>query len=246
MKLIFKITFMMVYFKSSLALAPEYVNRWVVWNTGQGQWVTHILNEECLHYDMGGELGSFKKVKKSLLILCGLKKNKISLSHWDFDHILNIFEFSRAVPYLCWSEKPTFDEAKKNSQKILALRIPACLTASPVQIWKPTFAKTSNDSSFVYKDQHYLMPGDSTLFEENVWSEKMSHLDEVHVLILGHHGSRTSTGEKLLMHLKNLKLAIASARYAKYKHPHYLTVRRLHKFNIPLLKTEDWGNIFFN
>ena len=35
----------MVYFKSSLALAPEYVNRWVVWNTGQGQWVTHILNE---------------------------------------------------------------------------------------------------------------------------------------------------------------------------------------------------------
>ena len=38
-------------------------------------------------------------------------------------------------------------------------------------------------------------------------------------------------------------MAIASARYAKYHHPDILTLKRLQAHHIPVLKTEDWGNL---
>lgn len=71
----------------------------------------------------------------------------------------------------------------------------------------------------------------------------MTDLKSVRVLALGHHGSRTSTSKDLLKELPNLKLAIASARKRRYGHPHRETVEALGKFKVPILSTEDWGNI---
>jgi metal-dependent hydrolase (beta-lactamase superfamily II) len=61
----------------------------IVWNVGQGQWVTIIYPTQCLHFDVGGETAPFRKVIKS----CKEKSNKIFLSHGDWDHLnkLNFF-----------------------------------------------------------------------------------------------------------------------------------------------------------
>ena len=81
LKINFYIILIIITFKLKYAEAPDYINLWVTWNIGQGQWVTHVLPDTCLHYDMGGEFGSFKKNKKIMIRYCGNKLNKLNLSH---------------------------------------------------------------------------------------------------------------------------------------------------------------------
>ncbi|MBY0452646.1 MAG: hypothetical protein K2P92_06395, partial [Bdellovibrionaceae bacterium] len=71
--------FLIVMFKIKSAFAPEYVDTWVAWNIGQGQWATHILPDECRHYDIGGEAGSFNRVKPTLIRSCGGRLNRLYL-----------------------------------------------------------------------------------------------------------------------------------------------------------------------
>lgn len=246
MKVSFYFTFFLIIFKISYANTPTYLNRWVVWNVGQGQWVTHILPDECRHYDVGGEFGSFQLIRKKLLFYCAEKNNIINISHWDYDHILNIPSFVRSTPEACWQNLPRVGQEKKSAKKILELNIIHCPKDIPIiTAWFPDNAKDTNSSSGVFLDETVLTTGDSPIQKEKIWANELVGISSVRVLILGHHGSRTSTGKGLLDKLSNLKFTIASARYAKYKHPHTDTLKRIKQFQIPVLKTEDWGNIWF-
>ena len=104
--------------------------------------------------------------------------------------------------------------------------------------------KSSNGSSIVYAYDKLLFPGDSGSQQEKHWS-KHSYINKIEILVLGHHGSKTSTSDLLLTKLPKLKYAISSARYAKYRHPHNSVLARLNLHKIIVLKTEDWGNIIF-
>lgn len=250
MKINFYFIFLILTFKFKYAETPTYINTWVVWNVGQGAWVTHIEPGECRHYDVGGEFGSFRTIKKTLIFHCGYKVNRLNLSHWDYDHFLNIPSLAKSVPRLCWEYIPTFFRNKKSAEKVLNLNIPNCsikdnLKDSFLKLWVPSTAKDTNGSSTIFFEENVLMTGDSPIQQEKIWVREIEDLAFTRILILGHHGSRTSTGRDLLSHLPNLKFVVASARYAKYKHPHQDTLSRLSKFKIPVLKTEDWGNIWF-
>lgn len=242
------IIFIVVFFKLSTAQTPLYIDIWVVWNVGQGQWITHILADECLHYDIGGEFGSFNPLKDDLITNCGYKMNVLHLSHWDYDHFLNILPLARTLPYICWRHYPYPISEKKSPQRVLTLRIPSCSTglSRKAWTWQPKTFQSSNDSSSVFWEQFVLIPGDSPRKQERYWLRSLQtvvHLSRV--LILGHHGSRTSTGLPLLSSMPRLRYAIASARYRRYRHPHPETITRLDQFQIPVLRTEDWGNIWF-
>ena len=242
------VVFMLIFFKLQTLQAPGNINLWVVWDIGQGQWVTHILPATCIHYDIGGEPGTFSRVRASLIKFCGTKENRISLSHWDFDHYLNLPAVARTLPKVCWETLPRYEIYKKSAQKIIALKLPFCQTpVDLVQVtkWQPLTAHSTNDSSIVHLEQKVLLPGDSTIREEKVWSHDLKSIEQVKVLVLGHHGSGSSTGDVLLHHLPNLKFAVSSARYARYRHPNIFTRQRLQRSKIPLLRTEDWGSIWF-
>ncbi len=238
-----RLAFLIVLFKLTLAEAPSAAEHWVIWNIGQGQWVTHITPDYCRHYDAGGEFGSFKKIKKSLVAGCGRKKNQLVLSHWDMDHFLNIPSLAKAIPDLCWLYKPVFAANKITAKKITSLNLPGCAPAKLV-FWQPPFARTTNDSSAVFSDSGILLPGDSPIPQEKIWVRQLQSAPLAKVLVLGHHGSRTSTGHELLSHLPALLFSVSSARYQRYRHPHPEVVRRLRDYRIPLLKTEDWGNLW--
>ncbi len=237
---------LIVTFKLNLAETPAYRNLWVVWNIGQGQWVTHVTSDTCVHFDMGGEFGSFKTVKSRFLQLCGRKPNRLHLSHWDYDHYLNITAVAKAVPRLCWDTLPEYGHFKPTAKKILDLEIPTCTSAGEnLTVWLPTSARNTNEASAVFLvENKVLLPGDSPIAQEKIWQQKLD-VARAQILILGHHGSRTSTGLDLLARLTQVKLAISSARFAKYRHPHIETLNRMSKFKIPVLRTEDWGNIWF-
>ncbi|MDG0816105.1 ComEC/Rec2 family competence protein [Bdellovibrio svalbardensis] len=215
-------------------------NYMVIWNVGQGQWVTAVREKECLHFDVGGEFFPWKKLKA----LCKARENKIFLSHWDWDHIGGLAKWPS------WSSclaLPPSGKSSKRKMKMLE-RFSGCAnTENVIQQWSPSNIKSlkdTNSASHVVEYQQFLMPGDSPRTQEKIWRTN-SWIGKARVLVLGHHGSRTSTSTELLDNLPHLQMAVASARWARYHHPHAETESLLKQHHIALLRTEDWGNLWF-
>ncbi|WP_374073886.1 ComEC/Rec2 family competence protein [Bdellovibrio bacteriovorus] len=213
----------------------------VVWNVGQGQWVTAVTPTHCYHFDTGGEYFPWEKIFRS----CEGKQNVLSLSHWDWDHIgaLSKPALRSRLKNLCIALRPI---GKSSARKMALLKsFSACEKSLPEDLlsWTPQRQAKSNDQSHVVRFGNVLLPGDSSSSQEKIW-RFLPWVTQSQVLILGHHGSATSTSEDLLRSLPHLKLSISSARWSRYKHPHSSTEARLAKARIPLLRTEDWGNIW--
>lgn len=240
------VLFALILLNCSITKNKEIQNIWIIWNVGQGQWITHVTADYCLHFDVGGEFSAFKNIRKKLLETCSQKKNQILLSHWDLDHFLHIPILRKTFKNVCWQVQPALN-FKNNFyiRQVLSLKIPRCDSAPLIHQWVPKSAKNTNDSSIVQFSEGFLIPGDSTKTAETIWSNSFKIISETKVLILGHHGSRTSTSYTLLKKLPHLKLAVASSRFTKYGHPHKLVVQSLRKNKTPVLKTEDWGSIWF-
>lgn len=214
----------------------------IVWNVGQGQMVTYLSDRYCHHFDMGGEKGKFPK--KKIFKLCKKKKNRVHYTHWDWDHIGFSPQAKSIFPSLCRVVLPGQGLPKKRNKRRMIQRIPPCAAQNHHSIkellWPKTVqARNSNESSriFIIK-KRVLIPGDSNSRMEKYWSSLIE--DPIQVLVVGHHGSRSSTSNLLLNSLPHLNLAVASARRKRYGHPHFQTVRRLNNKGVLLLSTEDF------
>lgn len=210
----------------------------MIWNVGQGSWATLIEKDSCLHIDMGGERAPYSLILKR----CEKRKNKILLTHLDNDHINKIKSFKLNVQHLCLFPH-NFIELK--TKKYWLNKIEPCKgTHSSVKvIHRPYLSKNKNQSSIVYVVKNkILISGDSPSSEEKKWSKKVPK--SVSILVLGHHGSITSTSKKLLKE-SSFDLAVASARRKRFGHPHKKIEERLKKFKVPLIVTQEWGHIYF-
>lgn len=224
-------------------LHKNNLNFFVIWNVGQGQWATFVHPNYCHHFDMGGEKNPIKRVLK----WCEHKTNTLFISHTDKDHI-NFVKFYTLKTNTCLNTMPyirkrqtqiNLQNLKVCSQKILPF-------FSPIKQKINTHHKTSiNDLSDIYIFQKkILIPGDSTKKMEKIWAGKIPKDNKIKYLLLGHHGSKYSNSPKLLNKLKKIKLTIASARKSKYGHPHSAVKVRLTQKGVPLLSTEQWGDIY--
>jgi competence protein ComEC len=173
------------------------------------------------------------------------------LTHWDFDHLSGLQKI-KSWPQLCHEAWPAGSETLSARKTKLIQDLPACLKNESAEdfpifhIYNPvlTQSSSSNGLSNVYLANNFLIPGDSTAQEEIKWMHNFL-IQKTKVLILGHHGSRSSTSKELLQHLPFLKMAVASQRWIRYRHPHPLVIKRLKTHGIPLVLTEDWGNLHF-
>ncbi len=218
----------------------------IVWNVGQGQWATFSTNEACFHFDMGGEHADWKKISSE----CGSKNNFAFFSHWDVDHLSFAQSAPRHLKNFCVAAKP---RGPCLSQKKLQIFSQLHLCSTDVPPWiKEIFdlpdSKTShfssNDYSRVFEINHWMIAqGDSPKKQERIWSRDIVASRSIRVIVLGHHGSRTSSSEEFLTSLPGLKMGISSARMARYGHPHQEVLDRLKDFGVACLRTEYWGNI---
>lgn len=205
----------------------------IVWNVGQGQWVTYMDSNTCLHIDMGGEKAPINKVLRA----CHDKENQLLVTHADYDHISFIRRYNYVVPNLCLLEKIKLPNH---------IKINLCTKSNDIYkkiSWTASrrFKLKRNDLSSVYRIKNVLIPGDSTKRQEKLWSRRVDYATKW--LVLGHHGSNTSTSKYVLDKYLGLKGTVASARLKKYKHPHKKVLGRLKRRGLPNISTEHWGNV---
>jgi competence protein ComEC len=108
-------------------------------------------------------------------------------------------------------------------------------------IYRSNFLEKNDSSSFILAKK-ILITGDATQKMEKKWLHKIPW-QNVHVLLAGHHGSRTSLSSQLLKHLSQLRMVIVSAEKKKYGHPHKETVEKLRRTGVPMITTEDFGSV---
>lgn len=209
----------------------------IVWNVGQGQWATIIDGQACWHLDMGGEFAPWRAIRAA----CRSRQNVLSLSHWDMDHLDFVGGARSQLPNLCLLNAP-LGRSSPRKESLLA-GIPTCPFKSPYVQWSNPAGKTANAKSWVVLWRGVLAPGDSPRDQEQHWIGQLEGLSATRILILGHHGSRTSTSRGLLSSLPHLQVAIASSRFKRYHHPHAEVVHELLNAHVPLLRTEEWGTI---
>lgn len=212
----------------------------VVWNIGQGQWVTLVDEAGCWHFDTGGETAPWKKIME----MCRARRNYVSYSHWDWDHVSFAGGLPRALPEVCVMKRPVGRTSARKEKMMSRLR--TCEVNPPFVSWTNPLARTANALSRVIFWRGVLIPGDSTSGEEKYWLHAFRNLGEARILILGHHGSATSTSRRLLSRIPRLRAAVASARERRYGHPHARVRADLSDFGVPLLRTEEWGHLIFD
>jgi len=224
-------------------------SEFIVWNVGQGLWVTYIDSSTCHHFDIGGEKNKTKFLKKSLREHCLNKINFAYFSHWDWDHI-GLAQIAKSwLPNLCIKVWPqgSSNFRKKNTLSTLGECHSGPLIPEIVELTFETQAryKPNQLSRIFLINNEILLPGDSPVDMEKKWREQISDRNQIRILVLGHHGSKTSTSPLTLNKLLHLKAGIASSNPRRYGHPHQLVLKRLRKSHVPVIKTVSWNSLHF-
>lgn len=100
----------------------------------------------------------------------------------------------------------------------------------------------NNDSAVLlltFGDKRFLFMGDAGTEEEKT----LGRLPECDVLKVGHHGSRTSTGETLLLETKPDFAIISCGEGNDYGHPHKETMEKLRAAGTNVFRTDVSGTI---
>ena len=109
----------------------------------------------------------------------------------------------------------------------------------------PKLYDNENDNSNITLLNAYnykiIFMGDASKEVENDLL-KIYKLD-VDLIKLGHHGSKTSSGEEFLRETSPTKAIISSGRNNRYHHPNEETLATLNKLNIDYFNTQNEGTI---
>ncbi len=242
MKSAFSIMMCLYFLHPSQSHAPLSETHFIIWNVGQGQWVTAVEFDRCLHFDFGGEFFQIKHIKNIFSHHCKNKRNEMYLSHSHFDHYSFMPFIIKNSSKSCWAGKSLPQLKRIDVGLIEFCPKKSNKNLNPEIIFQNLLAKNKNESSTVYTYKGFLFPGDSYARQEIIWSKNIN-LKNVKYLNVGHHGSKTSSSSELLNHLPDLRFAFIQARGKKYGHPHKKVTSRFENKKIPLFLTEDWGHI---
>ena len=230
--------FFIILILGAMKLDSEPRRELIVWNVGQGQWVTIVDLGTCWHFDTGGERAPWASLART----CRDLDNRVTYSHWDSDHVGFANRLSGALPGTCpaGGARRTRARAKEKSARATSrLRGPAAVR----KLARCRRPRRQRAQPGELVPARRLIPGDATRAEEKRYVDAFTKLATTRWLVLAHHGSRTSTSTHLLDAMPDLRGAIASARVKRYGHPHAEVRRDLRTHHVPLLSTEDWGNI---
>lgn len=211
----------------------------ILWNVGQGQWITIKESTQCLNIDMGGEF----KILKKYEAVCG-RSGVAVFTHSDQDHIS--FANQTSIHISKW---PRILKSKKSTKMMRLNTSPLPSEFSDLKYFTindPIQKTLTNGYSTSYAYSDFLIPGDlGTNGERLLLKEiKLQRFKLPKIIVASHHGSRFTLSTEWQLETR-MSTYLVSARQARYGHPHTDTLKKWKKNKNAVLKTEDWGNLFF-
>jgi len=230
-----------------------------VLDVGQGSAVVVSTTHHHLLYDTGPPYGEFSdagaRVIAPYLSWRGISTlDKVMLSHDDADHVggfASLFARKEITQVLgVWPSALSRSASSPPQQPCYAGQSWQWDGVQFEVLWPPKgqHIVKKNDQSCVLRieamGQVILIPGDLEALGELYLLEQVpAKRLAADILLLGHHGSRSSTGQRFLATV-NPKLAIASVGYLnRYRHPAKIVVDRLAEQGVLLLQTDVEGAI---
>ena len=175
--------------------------------------------------------------------------------HGDFDHMeeaINIIENFKVekVIFNCGE----FNELEKELINVLdkkKIKYYSCIKELNIGNSKLYFLQTKeydneNDNSNVIFTElngyKFMFMGDASITTENEVLKKYN-INDVNVLKVGHHGSRTSSGESFINRINPKYSVISVGKNNRYGHPNKEVLNNLN--NSKIYRTDEDGSIMF-
>ena len=230
-----------------------------VLDVGQGQCVLIQSEEESYLVDCGGDSGSSvaDTVAKTMAAYGIEDIDGIILTHYDSDHangILPLLELAEVERlYLPDSNCETDMKDRLLAQTVAGTSMVSQdmeveLPTAVLRIFAPAKTKNENDDSLciLFQAGNYdiLITGDRAFSGEEHLMER-TDLPKLEVLIVGHHGSGSSTSLELLRATRPDEAVISVGKNNKFGHPAQEALMRLEMFGCRIWRTDISGNIRF-
>ncbi len=221
-------------------------------DVGQGDCSILIspFRKEVIMIDTGGALNSDYHVSNNVILFLkslGIKKiDLLIISHGDADHAKETINILK---------KYSINNIILNKGNYNLLEQEISKVGHIVMDYQSKYFNYKNINDYYNSDEnyssqityfdifnyHFLYMGDSPKEVE------LQLIDDYNIkcdfLKLGHHGSKTSSGEKFLKNFNLKKAIISSGRNNLYHHPSKETIKTLEKLNISYLNTKESGTI---
>ncbi len=241
-------------------LEPKLDNyRLTVLDVGQGQCVLFQSDGRNYLVDCGGDYAEqASDVAAQTLLSQGITRlDGIILTHYDKDHIGGVLPLLTRVkadtlylPNQGMSHTFSRELSKHHSSQIQSIEENTVLSYGDVTISLfPALAESSDNESsmcilFQTENCDILITGDRTTKGERDLL-RQGTLPQLEILILGHHGSKTSTSFELLDATRPTVAAISVGANNRYGHPAELVLERLNFFGCHIRRTDLEGTIIF-
>ena len=227
-------------------------------DVGQGDSTIIKKGNECIMIDTGGKI-NYKvepwQEKKKYYINENTIKFLKSIGVYDLDYIILTHgdtDHAGEISYLNNNFKVKNVIINKDGKNYLEQSIDEKLLIddyhgkiSFIVLPSPKLYDNENDNSNITLLNAYnykiIFMGDASKEVENDLL-KIYKLD-VDLIKLGHHGSKTSSGEEFLRETSPTKAIISSGRNNRYHHPNEETLATLNKLNIDYFNTQNEGTI---
>ena len=178
----------------------------------------------------------------------GIELETLILSHDDNDHSGGAKAILAAYPEieLITPSRKNYDETHRTfclQGKQWQWRGLDFKVLSPTQITDR--AENPQSCVILFTDGQYqiLLTGDADVATERAFAE---NIGKINVLQVGHHGSKTSTGEFLLGQIKPDIALISSGRWNAWNFPHPTVIERLNRYQSAVENTAISGHIRLN
>nr|WP_314401447.1 DNA internalization-related competence protein ComEC/Rec2 [uncultured Aggregatibacter sp.] len=241
----------------STTLAYHYLSRpnWQLdtLDVGQGLATLIVKDGKGVLYDTGSSWESGSMAQLEILPYLqqqGIQLEWLILSHDDNDHSGGARAMLSAYPDIQLTTASQKRYGEKNTEendrtfclagKQWAWQGLRLTVLSPDNI-VPRAENPDSCTLLLTDGKHnILLTGDADLsVEYNI----LPKLHKIHVLQVGHHGSKTSTGEALVRHIQPDIALISSSRWNPWHFPHQTVVDRLTRHHAQLYNTAEAGQI---
>jgi len=231
--------------------------RMTVLDVGQGQAILLQSSGKSYLVDCGGNYGDgAADIAAETLLSQGIDRlDGIILTHLDDDHtngLPNLLtRIDADVVFL-----PDVENAAEFAQQIPGSSVLEAVSEDTfisydntiITIFPPMTRESDNENSMCILFQcgncDILITGDRSQIGERILLANYD-LPKLDVLIVGHHGSKTSTGTVLLEALRPKYAMISAGENNSYGHPSQVVLERLEEFGCVVYRTDQNGTIVY-